>query len=128
MIRKQLVVVLLLLVAITGGCSDRGIIMSGVHDGERMQDGDLIPFILMQNYPNPFNPSTTVEFTMGSEMFVTLAVYTDNWERVMVAFQGELEPGNYSVGVMLQDQPSGEYFYTLEGGGYTLIRKMRLIE
>ena len=127
MINRQRKFILLLLgIILFACCSYKGIILSGIHDGERMEEGDSVPFALQQNYPNPFNPSTIICFSVGTEMFLTLAVYTEDWERVLIVVQDLFELGHYSVTAMLQDSPSGEYFYTLSGGGYTLIRKMRL--
>ena len=45
-------------------------------------------FILYPNYPNPFNPSTTIEFSIPNDGFVSIAVYNLIGRKVKILFSG----------------------------------------
>jgi hypothetical protein len=77
----------------------------------------LVPaaYELGQNYPNPFNPSTTLQFGVKEESFVTLEVF-DQLGRVMKELVSQqLSPATYSVvwdgtGLTGDQAGSGTYF------------------
>ena len=81
-------------------------------------------FMLMQNYPNPFNPKTTIDFYLWKNSFVRLSVY-DLLGRVVESLQhGMLKEGKYSFTFKAEKIPSGIYYYRLQVGDSTEIRKM----
>jgi choice-of-anchor A domain-containing protein/uncharacterized repeat protein (TIGR01451 family) len=85
-------------------------------------------FELMQNYPNPFNPSTNIQFNVPRMSHVTLAVY-DILGRVVVNLVNDVkQPGSYTVSFNASHLASGMYFYRLEAGDYTSVKKMILIK
>lgn len=115
-------------------CTDEGKIGAAIYDGEELKEGDPIPFRLHQNYPNPFNPSTVIRFDIAAEMHVSIKVYTEDWLEVETLIDKTLKTGNFGIGVYSilfspsSDLPSGEYYYTMEGMGYTIFRKMMLVK
>ena len=89
-------------------------------------------FELKQNYPNPFNPSTTIEFSLPKASDVRLEIF-DLTGRVLIRLEkGSLKAGTYKVqwnGMNAKGQPvaSGMYFYRLQAGGKTMMKKMILL-
>jgi len=103
---------------------------------------DLLPhsFTLSQNYPNPFNPSTTIPFQVyGSPSIVhspihtTFKIYNILGDLVRTLMDEKKMPGNYQVVWDGRDDEgekvsSGIYFYRLEAGDYSEMKKMILIK
>lgn len=85
-------------------------------------------FALHQNYPNPFNPATTISYTLPSGSIVSLKVY-DLLGRVVAELVNEVEgPGQHSVRFNARNLSSGIYFFRLEAGNYTEMKKMTLLK
>lgn len=84
--------------------------------------------ILKGNYPNPFNPSTVIEFSLSNASNVKLSVFNSLGEEVTVISNSFLQPGNYLYEWNGSEFSSGVYFYKLEAGSFTEIRKMILIK
>jgi hypothetical protein len=90
----------------------------------------MIPavFSLEQNYPNPFNPSTGIKFNIPKLSQVKLVVY-DVIGREVTTLVNELkQPGSYEAVFNGDNLASGVYFYRLEAGDFTDVKKMVLIK
>jgi hypothetical protein len=85
-------------------------------------------FELVQNYPNPFNPSTTIQFALPQSSFVTLRVYNALGQEVSTLVNGFTESGIHSINFDASNLNSGIYFYKLDAGQYSDVRKMTLIK
>lgn len=83
-------------------------------------------FGLMQNYPNPFNPSTSIQFSLPQESFVTLKVYNQLGQEVASLVSEKLAPGVYNTAWDARGVASGVYFYRLATNGLVQTRKMVL--
>ena len=108
---------------------DSGIVKySGVLEVEK-EDG-AIPsnFELSQNYPNPFNPSTTIQFSLPKNSFVSLKVYDTLGREVSDLVNEELSQGKYSVNFDGQNLTSGVYFYRIETKEFKSSIKMTLLK
>lgn len=85
-------------------------------------------FLLYQNFPNPFNPSTSIRFAIPNESFVKLSVY-DMLGREIETLVGEnLSPAIYEVKWNADRFSSGIYFYRIQAGDYTDVKKMSVIK
>ncbi|MFH2032379.1 MAG: phosphodiester glycosidase family protein [Bacteroidota bacterium] len=91
-------------------------------------------FKLYQNYPNPFNPSTIIKFQVPSSKFVKLQVHDLLGREVQTLVNEYKTAGIYEVEFNASHSPggraglsSGIYFYKLNSGGYSKIKKMVLI-
>jgi photosystem II stability/assembly factor-like uncharacterized protein len=85
-------------------------------------------YSLSQNYPNPFNPVTHLEFGISDLGFVSLKVY-DMMGKEIKTLVNEIKPaGNYKIEFDGSDLPSGVYYYKIESGNFTQVRKMLLIK
>jgi type IX secretion system substrate protein len=71
-------------------------------------------FTLNQNYPNPFNPTTTIDFELGGQSYVTLKVFNILGQEVMTLLDHEqIEGGTQEIAVDGTGLTSGVYFYRL---------------
>lgn len=86
-------------------------------------------FALKQNYPNPFNPSTKIEFNLPVNSNVLLKVYDISGKEIARLINNEFRnAGNYSVDFNASTLASGVYFYKLEAGSFTGIKKMMFVK
>ena len=85
-------------------------------------------FRLEQNYPNPFNPSTQLEFGISDLGFVSLRVFNALGKEVAVLVNETLSPGSYKTEFNGANYPSGIYYYKLEAGNFSEVRKMILLK
>ena len=85
-------------------------------------------FVLSQNYPNPFNPSTVINYHVSANSHVTLKIYNLLGVVVRTLVDERQSPGNYSSPFEAKDLPSGIYFYKLEAGQFTQVKKMILVK
>ena len=81
-------------------------------------------FILSQNFPNPFNPTTTISYGIPERTHVRLEVIDLLGRKVQTLVDSEQDPGRKSVRFSASSLPSGLYFYRLQSGAQTIIRKM----
>jgi hypothetical protein len=91
---------------------------------------NLVPddYELQQNFPNPFNPSTTINFSIPTEEFVSLSVFNSLGEKVSTLVSENLNAGTYKYDWDAADLPSGIYFYRLNANEYTVSKKMILLK
>jgi len=82
---------------------------------------------LLQNFPNPFNPVTTIKFTLPEIGMVNLTVYNSLGEFVTVLLNENKEVGKYTITFDGSSLTSGIYYYRLQAGNYSEVRKMVLI-
>ncbi|MCB9207000.1 MAG: T9SS type A sorting domain-containing protein [Ignavibacteriales bacterium] len=101
-------------------------------------------FNLLQNYPNPFNPSTTIKYTIPSNIksktangsaFVQLNVFDILGKRVATLVNQNQKPGNYEVEFNssnlhgdAQGLSSGIYFYSISAGNFRETKKMIILK
>ncbi|MDP2364324.1 MAG: T9SS type A sorting domain-containing protein [Ignavibacteria bacterium] len=97
---------------------------------EVLQEASQLPenFTLLQNYPNPFNPLTTIEFTTPKSGFITLKVYDNLGKEISVLVNEEKPAGTYSVIFDGSNISSGVYFYKIQIGAFTDIKKLVLLK
>jgi len=84
-------------------------------------------FALEQNYPNPFNPSTTIQFAVAGNSFVSLKVYNLLGQELSTLVSEQLAPGKYSVHWDGSGFPSGVYVYRLQSGAFVETRRLVLL-
>jgi hypothetical protein len=87
----------------------------------------LRQYHLEQNYSNPFNNSTTISFTVPYKQHVTLKVYNSLGQVVMIPANQDYSPGNHQVRLDASELPSGLYFYRIQMGNYSSVKKMLVL-
>ena len=89
---------------------------------------ELAGVILYQNYPNPCSNNTTIDFLISDNTFVSLKVY-DNFGKEVATLINEIRPaGKYKVNWEAGDLPNGVYYYRLQTGDITKVRKAILMK
>ncbi len=84
---------------------------------------------LSQNYPNPFNPSTTISFTLAEDSRVSLKIFDMLGHEVATLVNENLQAGiQHNVLFDASRLASGLYFYRLEAGRNTLVKKLMLVK
>ncbi len=89
-------------------------------------------FALDQNYPNPFNPTTLIRFQIPEGSNVNLKIYNSLGQEIRTLASQFYESGEYQTVWDAKDNsgnkvPSGVYFYRINAGNYSQIKKMMLI-
>lgn len=85
-------------------------------------------YSLEQNYPNPFNPSTSISYQIVETVNVHLVVYDILGRKIKTLVNEVKEPGHYKVTFEAENFASGIYFYKLQAGDFTDIKKMSFIK
>ena len=91
-------------------------------------------FSLSQNYPNPFNPTTVINYDLPVASKVVLKVYDILGNEVATLVNKEEAAGSYQIvfnsinSANNKQLSSGVYFYRIEAGNFTSIKKMMLIK
>ena len=93
---------------------------------------------LLQNYPNPFNPETWIPYQLNQASEVSLSVYSSEGKQVRQIDLGLKAAGNYQRteraiywdrrNASGESVSSGVYFYRLQAGDYSQIRKMVILK
>ncbi len=91
---------------------------------------DPVPstFELAQNYPNPFNPTTMIRYSVPQKSQVTLKIYNVLGQEVATLFSGSQAAGTYEVNFDASRFASGVYFYRLQAGSFSSVKKMMLMK
>ena len=97
-------------------------------------------FSLEQNYPNPFNPTTKIKYSISSvethsgasPQNVLLKVYDVLGNEIATLVNEEKVPGVYEVEFSAEaggrKLSSGIYFYKLQAGNFTAVKKLVLMK
>jgi subtilisin family serine protease len=93
-------------------------------------NNEVLPtsYSLSQNYPNPFNPVTIIQFSIPMTAHVTLKVYDLLGREVATLMNEIVGAGMYSRQFNGSQLSSGVYYYRLQSGSYTAMRKMVFIK
>jgi len=83
-------------------------------------------FSLSQNFPNPFNPVTVINYGLKTSGNVKITIFNTLGENIGVILNKVQSAGTHTVTWDAAGYPSGVYFYKLETGSFTDIKKMVL--
>ncbi len=102
---------------------------SNIIDVEIFQPAE---FRLEQNYPNPFNPSTKISWQLPIGSWQTLKLFDVLGREVATLVDEYRDAGKYEIEfnaaqVSGIESASGVYFYRLQAGNFSAIKKMILI-
>ncbi len=87
-------------------------------------DGIENPLIkLSQNYPNPFRGNTTIEYTIPENAHMEISLYDMLGKKVKILFKGYQQAGEHMLEINCNDIAAGSYYYKLEAGNHSVIKK-----
>jgi len=95
---------------------------------ENPEQGLPTEYVLAQNYPNPFNPTTEIKFALPASANVRLAVFNLLGQEMAVLADGMMNAGVHVRSFDATELPAGVYFYRLEAGSFTDVKKMMLLK
>jgi len=85
-------------------------------------------YSMLQNYPNPFNPKTNIQFAVKEPGRVVLKVYDLLGREIAKLTNEHYQAGKYQLKFDGSELPSGIYFYKIQIGDYSNVKKMVLLE
>jgi len=104
-----------------------GVTTAQTDEIEQGNENPLV-FSLSQNYPNPFNPSTSISFEIPSKNFVSIKVFDIIGREVSTIVNEVKDAGRYSVNFDGSKLSSGVYFYRINSGLYSDVKRMVLVK
>ena len=110
--------------------ANKAFAIEGISSVQSLLPGD---FGMEQNYPNPFNPTTTINYQLPKDAYVTLRVYDIQGrlvrslvnEQKAAGFYASFWDGHNNAG---QSVPSGTYIYQISAGDFRQTNKMMLLK
>jgi Secretion system C-terminal sorting domain len=85
-------------------------------------------FSISQNYPNPFNPVTRINYDIPQDGIVTIKIFDISGKEVASLINEYKSAGYYTISFDATSLSSGVYFYRLESGNFSAVKKMFLIK
>jgi hypothetical protein len=83
-------------------------------------------FALSQNYPNPFNPVTSIQYDLPRAVHVLITLYNVLGQRMETLVDEDESAGYKSIQINASNFASGVYFYTIQAGDFSAVKKMLL--
>ena len=109
-------------------------VISGATPNRVETEVPIIPddFIVHQNFPNPFNPETEIRFTLPKDSHVVINIYNSLGQQIGILTDTPYTVGFHSVRWNGKDKngnpvSSGVYFYQIQAGEFSQVKKMSLI-
>lgn len=98
------------------------------HNHDQPSRNDQVTEYFIFNYPNPFNPVTKIRYGVPNTCHVNLKVF-DVLGREVIEMVNEIKTaGIYEAIFNAEDLSSGTYFYRIQAGEYTKVKKMNVVK
>jgi hypothetical protein len=81
---------------------------------------------LGQNRPNPFSGTTLIDFNVPKKQKVRMTLYDANGRLLRVLLDETRDAGYYTIPVRKNNLGAGIYYYRMESGGETIVKKMMI--
>ena len=81
---------------------------------------------LNQNFPNPFNQTTSINYSIAEPALTSLKVYDLSGKEVRILVNEHQAMGSYTIEFDASSLPGGLYFYKLDAGEFSDIKKLVL--
>ncbi len=97
----------------------------------RNDNTQSITYSLSQNFPNPFNPTTIIRYSLAKAGYVQIKLYDVIGKEVATLVKGMKTEGEYQVEFdanFYKNFASGIYYYKIQAGDFTDIKKMMFVK
>ncbi|MFH0992447.1 MAG: T9SS type A sorting domain-containing protein [bacterium] len=106
------------------------------HEVTTAVEEGIVPteFGIAQNYPNPFNPSTSIQYDVPTNSYVTLTIHDMLGRVIATLVNGAQTPNRYTVQWNASTVSSGVYFYRIDArsedgkNNFTATKKLLLVK
>jgi len=85
-------------------------------------------FNVYQNYPNPFNPVTKIKYELPVNGNVSIKIFDINGRLIKTLLNENKNAGRYEIEFNGGNLASGIYYYRIEAGSFSQVRKMILLK
>lgn len=85
-------------------------------------------YSLAQNYPNPFNPTTSINFQIKEQGFVSLKIFDMLGREIADLVNETKDAGKYTIEFNANNLPSGIYIYSIRVNEFVQTEKMTLLK
>ena len=94
-----------------------------------LQGNEIVAnYALAQNYPNPFNPTTTINYQIPKDGFVTLKIYDVLGKEVATLVNENKATGRYNIEFNAGNLASGVYLYQIKVNDFVSTKKLVLLK
>ncbi|MEZ4689469.1 MAG: T9SS type A sorting domain-containing protein [Ignavibacteria bacterium] len=83
---------------------------------------------VFQNYPNPFNPVTKIKYEIPVNGNVSIKIFDINGRLIKTLLNENRNAGGYEIEFNGENFSSGVYYYKIESGNYSQVKKMILLK
>jgi len=90
----------------------------------KKQEATIVKDDLSQNYPNPSNGETVINYSLSKSSRVNLSLFDVNGRLVKVLVNGVKEAGSHTVRLNGGSLTAGVYFYRLQTGNFSAVKRM----
>lgn len=101
---------------------------AGILTGFTSNSSYPVKFSLSQNYPNPFNIETKFDYQLPDVGFVKINLYDISGKLVKVIEENFSSAGLYTVNFNASDLASGIYYYRMESGKFTDVKRLVILK
>jgi hypothetical protein len=90
----------------------------------KKQEATIFKDDLSQNYPNPLKGETVINYSLAKSSRVNLSLFDVNGRLVKILVNGVKEAGSHTVRLNGGSLTAGVYFYRLQSGNYSAVKRM----
>jgi len=83
-------------------------------------------FKLYQNFPNPFNPATTIQYQLAGSSHIMLKIYNLAGQEIITLIDEFQPAGEHEITWQPKGLSNGLYFYKMQSGTFSEIKKLIL--
>lgn len=100
--------------------------LSGIFNAVNNELGDYS--IVSYNYPNPFNEITSIYFSLNKPCDITIEIYDTHGRKIETLLNKFLIKGQHEVQFNGEHLSCGIYFYKIQTGDHSTVKKMLLLK
>ena len=109
-------------------CPGCGWEVEGRTPATNISDSEIPKNYKITNYPNPFNPVTKITFDIPNEGNVRITIFNTAGQKIAELINEYKTAGSYQVDFNGNNLASGIYYYRIESGSFSQVRKMMLLK